>query len=648
MKLRFPWRSPFNNPNRLRSKLNYGYLIAMSISVGGSLLGMVIADYFQGQGIIRLHQAHIQASLLRQFRDVSQQAQLQGAEIKLLLDSPEQIRAQTTRLHNNHELIRKLGTELTTFSEQYPKYLAVSRSELKLIIQNHLTAFDAQHAAILTILPPGSTTVFSSDEQARLNLELQQVERNLYQSEIRTVDWQLERALADAERQATQAEIDLETAQGFEKGLIVVSLFLSIVLGGSFVWQFSKRLLAPIEELTRTTEAIAESQDYSLRTPVVTTDEAGQLAQDFNQLISAIEQQTTELIHAKENAEAASQAKSTFLATMTHELRTPLNAVLGYTELLLSSQSYDSQTQESLETIQKSGHHLLNLVNDVLHLSRIEAGKAQVEGQDFDFYALLHNLEGMFTLTARQKGLKLQWDVANNIPQYLHSDATKLRQIIINLVGNALKFTKVGQVIVKIMQVEVEQLTTPQLQIQVQDTGIGIAPDELTTLFDPFTQTQSGRDFQQGTGLGLALSEKFARLLGGNITVESIEQVGSTFTLQIPCSALTTELSSTKTQSHYADIKLTSNLSITDITDEEDDQLTAATQADYQQIMGTSWCEQLHQASLEADAQVIEQLIKKIPTQHNQLIAILQKWLQDYRFDLLAELFTIPESIGIC
>lgn len=641
MKFRFPWRSSFNNPNRLRSKLNYGYLIAMSISVGGTLLGMVIADYWQGQGIMKLHQAHVQASLLRQFRDVSQQAQLQGVEVKLLLDSPEQLRAQTSRLHNNHALIRKLGNELMAFAEQYPKYLAVPHSELELITQNYTTALDAHHTAILTLLPPGNF-VLSSDEQARLNLELQQIERDLYQSEIRTMDWQLDRALGNAERQAAQAEIALETAQGFEKGLIVVSLLLSIVLGGIFVWRFSKRLLAPIEDLTRTTEAIAQSQDYSLRTPVLTTDEAGQLAQDFNHLIGAIEQQTQELIAAKNAAEAASQAKSTFLATMTHELRTPLNAVLGYTELLLRESVYEPQTQQSLEIIHKSGQHLLHLVNDVLHLSRIEAGRADVEWQDFDVYLLLHNLENMFALKAQQQGLDLFWEVADTVPQYIHSDATKLRQIIINLVGNALKFTSDGQIVVRVSPCVAAHAQTSQLQVQVQDTGCGIAPEELSTLFEPFTQTQSGRNLQQGTGLGLALSRKFARLLGGDITVNSTEQVGSTFTVHLACPKLSAMPVSSASLADYLDSKPISDTTVT-----QQSEPVTVTQADYQYIMGAQWCEAIGQSSLAADAQAVEELIAQIPAHHPQLSTTLQQWVEDYRFDLLNELFAEPESASI-
>ncbi|MGB0563044.1 MAG: ATP-binding protein [Spirulinaceae cyanobacterium] len=673
MKLRFPWLSrrpsPCRRRDRLRANLNYGYLVAMSMSAGGILLGMVIADYFQGRVIEKLHQTNIQASLLRQFRDASQQAQIQGAQVKLLLHHPGQIRTYKTRLARTNQQINELKTEILDFATASPQYLAAPITELELMTQNYVTALNQQYADILNTLPDDLRQL-SEPEQVRIERQLQQIERRLHQSALQNVDWQLDRALNNAERQALQSEIDLETAQGIEKTFIIVSSLLSVALGGVFVWQLSKRLLTPIETLSRTTQAIAQSQDYSLRTPVLTNDEAGRLAQDFNQLIEAIEQQTEILITAKEKAEAADAAKSTFLATMTHELRTPLNAVLGYTQLLLTNPKLDVQTQDILATIQRSGNHLLNLVNDVLHLSRVEADKAVVEQQEFDFHELLQSLEAMFALTAQQQQLQLHWQVAADIPQYLHSDATKLRQILINLVGNALKFTTTGQVTVRVSQQEQQAQSSPHLQLQVQDTGPGIARAELATLFEPFTQTRTGRDLQQGTGLGLALCDKFARLLGGEIRVESSEGVGSTFTVVIPCPALaqapdraqayvpaiapphnSVQIAPPTAPLNTDPLKLDpSHPDLSHPDPSHPDSAHSMTPApaspplslaNCQQLMGEDWCQQMHHAALAADPQDLERLLAQLPPSHATWAATIQGWIEDYRFDRITDCLAI-------
>ncbi|RMH71121.1 MAG: PAS domain S-box protein [Cyanobacteria bacterium J007] len=252
---------------------------------------------------------------------------------------------------------------------------------------------------------------------------------------------------------------------------------------------------------------------------------------------------------AKEAAEAANRAKSEFLANMSHELRTPLNAILGFTQLMEKLLRDDrpssmSQVREYVGIISRSGEHLLALINDVLEMSKIEAGKVILNSTSFDLYRLLDSLEEIFQLRAGERGLQLICDRDPTVPQYLRTDENKLRQVLINLLGNAIKFTENGNVTLRVSPTDCPNLSdipeslharpdTYCLQFLVEDTGPGIAPEELPGLFDPFVQTETGRQSQQGTGLGLPISRKFVQLMGGEIRVRSTVGRGTAFEFDI-------------------------------------------------------------------------------------------------------------------
>ncbi len=240
-----------------------------------------------------------------------------------------------------------------------------------------------------------------------------------------------------------------------------------------------------------------------------------------------------QLKNAKEAAEAANRAKSAFLASMSHELRSPLNVILGFTQVVHRDSTLAREVRENLGIVLRSGEHLLALINQVLDLSKIEAGHMTLNEVDFDLYRLLNDLEEMFVLSADEKRLQLRFEYSSDLPRYIHSDAVKLRQILINLISNALKFTKTGGVTLRVRQLQSEKTDLRQLEFEVEDTGAGIAADELNKVFDAFAQAESGRQNQEGTGLGLAISRRFIRLMGGEISVKSVIGQGSTFTFQI-------------------------------------------------------------------------------------------------------------------
>lgn len=249
-----------------------------------------------------------------------------------------------------------------------------------------------------------------------------------------------------------------------------------------------------------------------------------------NELHKIIKQRS--LQREKDDAEAANRAKSTFLANMSHELRTPLNAILGYAQLMQRDDSLRPVQREYLNTINRSGEHLLALINDVLEISKIEARRVALDLVTFDLQALIYDLDKMFRLRTSAK--KLQFDLIgiDELQRCIIADENKLRQILINLVGNAIKFTDEGGIILRFS----EKKGSPDeihLIVEIEDTGMGIAEDELSKLFHYFEQTASGKQIQAGTGLGLAISREYARLMGGDITVISRRGKGSTFRVEV-------------------------------------------------------------------------------------------------------------------
>jgi signal transduction histidine kinase/DNA-binding NarL/FixJ family response regulator len=346
--------------------------------------------------------------------------------------------------------------------------------------------------------------------------------------------------------------------------LYIVALAFLIILSISLTsLVITRRYISrPLSQLQKSAEAIAEG-DLDAEIDTSSADEIGNLANDFSRMRDSIkdlfsalrdsnkklednnqtleirvEERTDELAHTMKEAqeagaiaEAANRAKSLFLANMSHELRTPLNAILGFTQLMTRDKGISKDHRENLGVIGRSGEHLLALINDVLDMSKIEAGQTSLDPSDFDLYRLLKGLEEMFGLRAEDKGLRLVVDCDESVPQFIRSDESKLRQVLINLLSNGIKFTAEGGVALRVMCTHEGEAA--RLSFEVEDSGPGIADDELELLFDAFAQTSAGQRAQEGTGLGLPISQQFVSLMDGEISVASVVGQGSIFKFDI-------------------------------------------------------------------------------------------------------------------
>lgn len=539
--IEFPSRGKLKASSwRIHQKIGYGYFLAIGIGFFGSLTGLVIANYYRGQGIIQLNQAHHQGQLLSDYQDAVVGAQLYSSNLVAVVGEKERLDATNNKFLESVGKAKKLKPEILNFIESKPKKLASRQESLQALFQEYATSLDAYVGEIKPILEQIDKPQVQPKELSTVREKLLEVMRGEKAARLDQLSQRLANILQSAQEKEDKSTEDVEEAKKVERFIVIFSMLVSVAIAAIIAWRTSRAIAEPVIVVTQVAEQVARKSNFDLRAPITTEDEIGLLAKSLNHLIERVSVRTKQLEQAKELAEAASKAKSQFLANVSHELRTPLNAVIGLSQLLQDDAVDLGVTGDfitDLETINSAGRHLLELINDILDLSKIEAGKMTLYPETFEIATLINNVVSTVKPAVEKNGNSFELDYDRELGT-MYADQTRVRQVLLNLLSNAAKFTTNGKVTLAVKRDRKHLLpSTPlgMITFIVADTGIGMTETQQEQLFQPFTQGDTSTTKKYGgTGLGLAISRHFCLMMGGEITVKSEPGVGTVFVVRLP------------------------------------------------------------------------------------------------------------------
>ncbi|MBF2065402.1 MAG: response regulator [Calothrix sp. C42_A2020_038] len=518
-----------NNRLTIQKKILFGYMVVIFTAMFGSLTGIAIGDYFQSQANEQRIRVRRERKLLSNLRSDTLSL-LTLTSFPSSLQKPKNFQqaksAALAQITQNKQLFTALDRGIEPSNQIFKSlldkykgsYLDYIQSLEKVLIQTESSLLEKQ----LSQIRASFLEIHQSDSKEQAQEFVNQLLSIIHILEL----------------QEEQAEKNLIYAYIIRIIIIVVSTNLSIVISYLWMRSISHEISHPVTDIikiTQQTSSRAKNKlNFDLIVPTAKDSDTSKLAANINDLLNQLQTIIDEQKNTQAKLDAANQAKSKFLANMSHELRTPLNAILGYAQILSNSQNLNEEQKHGIKTIYECGFNLLNLINDILDLSKIEARRMEVQLVDFHLPSFIQGIVEICRVKAEQKGIEFVYEVHPNLPIGIKADKKKLRQVLINLLSNAIKFTDTGCVK---LQIKFHNATHSSVKISftVVDTGVGISSEQIKMVFSPFEQIINNQRQNQGTGLGLTISQKLVEMMGSTIQVKSQVGVGSLFEFDIEC-----------------------------------------------------------------------------------------------------------------